>query len=349
MWGADPENWIMTQMEASGYPAGKPPGLPATLATKTFRSRDFDEVRAHVARMYCDHTLQLVNRRSDLDTRTRRFECRSLTVAEVAYGADVLINPGSFDQFYLVQIPTAGRAWVGVGDQQYACLPGLASIQNPEQPVEMFWGADCRKTVLRFERASFERFAELHGGRPVRRALAMEPSLAMTGASGLALRSILGSLAELAQAGHDDLPPLLLSHLETCFMSALLMCQARAGLDSFQQADRHAPPQAVGKVRDYLHAHAHEPIDLAALCEVAGVPLRTLHHQFQRHFGLTPQQLLRDIRLDRARADLLRGDPGASVTVVALNWGFEHFGRFAAHYRQRFGETPRETLHRARG
>ena len=44
----------------------------------------------------------------------------------------------------------------------------------------------------------------------------------------------------------------------------------------------------------------------------------------------------------------LLGAPGTSVTTVALNWGFDHFGRFAANYRQRFGEAPRETLQRAR-
>lgn len=335
-------------MEPSSTFAGQPSGLPTTLAPVTFRSRDFDEVRAHVSRMYCEHQLQLVNRRSDLDTLTRGFECRSLAVAEVAYGADVLINPGSFEEFYLVQIPTAGRAWVAVGDQQYPCLPGLASVQNPEQPVEMFWGADCRKTVLRYERASFERFAELYSGTPVRRALGMEPSVALAAPAGMALRSILGSVAELARADITDLPPLLKSHLETCFMSALLMLQTGAGLAVMEQEDRHAPPQAVRKVRDYLHAHAHEPIELDQLCAVGQVPLRTLHHQFRRHFGMSPLQMLRDIRLDRARADLLRCAPGASVTGVALNWGFDHFGRFAAHYRQRFGETPRETLRRAR-
>ena len=115
-----------------------------------------------------------------------------------------------------------------------------------------------------------------------------------------------------------------------------------------EQEDRHAPPQSVRKVRDYLHAHAHEPIELDQLCAVGQVPLRTLHHQSRRHFGMSPLQMLRDIRLDRARADLLRCAPGASVTGIALNWGFDHFGRFAAHYRQRFGETLRETLRRAR-
>ena len=59
-------------------------------------------------------------------------------------------------------------------------------------------------------------------------------------------------------------------------------------------------------------------------------------------------QMLRTIRLDRARRELLAGGLNANVTSVALAWGFDHLGRFAASYRERFGETPRETLQRRR-
>ena len=55
---------------------------------------------------------------------------------------------------------------------------------------------------------------------------------------------------------------------------------------------------------------------------------------------------LRDARLDRVRAELadLTGAPGVKVTEVAMKWGFHHLGRFSAAYRQRFGESPSETL-----
>lgn len=46
--------------------------------------------------------------------------------------------------------------------------------------------------------------------------------------------------------------------------------------------------------------------------------------------------------------DLLGARAGSSVTSIALDWGFDHLGRFAASYKKRFGETPRETLKRTR-
>ena len=60
-------------------------------------------------------------------------------------------------------------------------------------------------------------------------------------------------------------------------------------------------------------------------------------------------QYLRQIRLDRARADLLNETEAVnSVTEVAFRWGFMHQGRFSAEYKQRFGETPSQSLQRSR-
>ena len=48
----------------------------------------------------------------------------------------------------------------------------------------------------------------------------------------------------------------------------------------------------------------------------------------------------------RARSDLISGDEATTVSDVAYRWGFNHLGRFAAHYEHKFGETPSHTLRR---
>jgi AraC-like DNA-binding protein len=48
--------------------------------------------------------------------------------------------------------------------------------------------------------------------------------------------------------------------------------------------------------------------------------------------------------LDAAREALISGRGQISVSEVALEHLFHHLGRFAAAYRQRFGESPSETL-----
>ena len=104
-------------------------------------------------------------------------------------------------------------------------------------------------------------------------------------------------------------------------------------------------PRHVRKVQEYLNAHAHEPVRAEDLARVAGVSLRSLYAGFKAFSGVSPMQYLKDLRLERARADLLAGK--GSVGSVALLWGFGHLGRFSADYRARFGESPSESLRRA--
>ncbi|WP_312037650.1 helix-turn-helix transcriptional regulator [Rhodococcus sp. 4CII] len=65
---------------------------------------------------------------------------------------------------------------------------------------------------------------------------------------------------------------------------------------------------------------------------------------FRLYLGKTPRECLTEIRLAGVRAELASGS-ARSVTDVALKWGFTHFGRFAAAFRQRYGVSPSSLLH----
>jgi AraC-like DNA-binding protein len=103
-------------------------------------------------------------------------------------------------------------------------------------------------------------------------------------------------------------------------------------------------PRDVKKAIDLLRGDLARPWrvgDLACRCDV---PRRTLEKHFRRFVGCAPLEFLRAERLDRARRKLLKARPGASVTEIAADCGLHHFGRFAVLYRDRYGETPSETV-----
>jgi AraC-like DNA-binding protein len=88
---------------------------------------------------------------------------------------------------------------------------------------------------------------------------------------------------------------------------------------------------------------------VAELCAACEVPRRTLNRAFQNAVGMGPATYLRCVQLNRARRALQRERPrSTTVTNVALELGFRHLGHFAAHYNNLFGESPHETLRRAR-
>jgi len=102
------------------------------------------------------------------------------------------------------------------------------------------------------------------------------------------------------------------------------------------------------RVLDWLRRNPDCEVRLEPLSTVAGVQPRTLETHFKQFLGVTPLGWIRNSRLARARHALLNANLGTTVTKVALANGFNHLGRFATTYRQRFGEPPSETLARRR-
>src|SRR6516165_8019323 len=105
-------------------------------------------------------------------------------------------------------------------------------------------------------------------------------------------------------------------------------------------------PRDLNRALDRLAAEPERAWTLASLAAACGVAPRTLQKHFRRFLDCTPLEFIRDLRLDRARQQLLREPTTASVTDVATRWGFNHLGRFAAWYRMRYGESPSATLRR---
>ncbi len=97
--------------------------------------------------------------------------------------------------------------------------------------------------------------------------------------------------------------------------------------------------------RDFLAAHAHEPVYLDDLCTTLGLSERAVENLFRDLLGITPITYLRHQRLHRARRTLLKAPASpALVKQVALECGFWHLGRFARDYRTLFAESPSQTL-----
>jgi AraC-like DNA-binding protein len=90
--------------------------------------------------------------------------------------------------------------------------------------------------------------------------------------------------------------------------------------------------------RDYLHAHAAEPVALAEIARAACLSPHHLLRVFARVFGVTPHRYLQRLRIARA-CGLLR-DPRRSVTDVCLEVGFESLGSFSTLFRREVGLSP---------
>jgi AraC family transcriptional regulator, ethanolamine operon transcriptional activator len=103
----------------------------------------------------------------------------------------------------------------------------------------------------------------------------------------------------------------------------------------------------VKTAEDYALSHADDRVYVTDLCRAAAVSERALEYAFKEVMGLTPVAYLTRLRLHRVRQALLAATHGSTtVSAVALDWGFWHFGEFSRAYKDCFGELPSDTLRR---
>lgn len=122
-------------------------------------------------------------------------------------------------------------------------------------------------------------------------------------------------------------------------------------MDCIQQVhDDRAPAQGseiqVRQAEAWIDAHLSDPIGVEEVAEAIGISVRSLEKTFKHTRGCSPYQAILRMRFERVREALLKADETATVTEIALEHGFFELGRFSVRYRQRYGESPSQTLRR---
>ena len=107
--------------------------------------------------------------------------------------------------------------------------------------------------------------------------------------------------------------------------------------------------QVVERAEAYLRAHIATPVPLSTLCDVLGLSERGLRNAFYTVRGMSPKRCMLAERLQGVRNALNDSCiTPVTVTGVAVEYGFYELGRFAATYKEAFGEAPSETLRNRR-
>src|SRR5690606_7936493 len=183
-------------------------------------------------------------------------------------------------------------------------------------------------------------------GRPVRAPVEFALGFDLASPGGRAWRAALDLLlAELDRPDGLIASAAVRSHHERTLATGLLLAQRHSYTEALRGGGAPATPRSVRRVVDLVQGRPQDPHTLGDLARAAGVSARRLQEAFREHVGATPMEYLRSVRLDRVREELRRGD--VAVTECAHRFGFTHLGRFAAAYRERFGELPSQTARNA--
>lgn len=103
---------------------------------------------------------------------------------------------------------------------------------------------------------------------------------------------------------------------------------------------------ALDYICDHIRQNIGRPLTLTKMEEISGLNARTLTLAFQTRFNCTPQQWQRNFLLDEARSRLVSKELQQSIHSIAYQLGFSSARSFSAYYKDRFGETPSNTIDR---
>lgn len=302
---------------------------PASLC---LASDDFERVTDTVSRIFSPHALHLHDGAGHLRAEMHHRPQAGFSLNRLTYGADVTVDADRLTGFYLVQIPIDGHADIHCGNSQMEASPQRAFIASPTVPLRMRWFSGTHLCV-RFEQETVTHRCESHLGHTLDRPVEFEPAFSLRAATSRRFLQI------LERPGDGSEP------VASALLDALLYGQPHTWSAALRRTQPRLAPHFVRRAEDYIRHHYRDPLTIETLADVTTVSIRTLFAGFRDFRDTTPMAYLRDVRLERARAALLSGKAAtaAQVTTVALDCGFTHLGRFAASYRERFGETPSAT------
>jgi len=100
------------------------------------------------------------------------------------------------------------------------------------------------------------------------------------------------------------------------------------------------------KVVTFVTDHYSDTIEVADVAAHAGLSVSQLQREFSKHFGITPTNYIREVRVGMARHLLETSDMLASQ--IALTCGFYDQSHFNHHFKTLTGLTPLEYRQRFR-
>lgn len=310
-------------------------------------SGDRDLVRSTVGSAFCEHRLSPLSREVALDAHFHGLRLDSAGLYYLDYGTEVQVDPTDLTDFYLVQVPLAGRASITVDSETFVSAPDLASVLQPGRRASVTVEFPNQHLLLRVDQTSLEQVLRRKLGREPATPVVFDPQMDLTTPSGRTFRDLLTLLVGAVDTATSP-SSIALREFERLLISQLILGQPNNYRDELDSHPRPTVARPVARAAELIEAHAHEPLTVDDIAVAVGVGTRGLQQGFRRYYDTTPTAFLRDVRLRRVRTELMQADPAeTTVTDIAARWGFLHPGRFSVVYRRRFGETPSQTLRMA--
>lgn len=321
---------------------------PGSPLRRSFKSSDIDETLCFVSQALAPHEMTLKSARP-MATRLSCLDFGEAQIVDLCYGTDVWIDPARIEDGYLVHIAISGRSSMWDDAQRCTVQPGSIHITSPGARLKVDMTHRCRHLTVRLSKHVFDDYLRRELSVSVGRSLKFDSAGINDGALPEAWRRLVTHVAEQA----DALPGLfgngrLQRHYAVMMVEMLLSHHPNNYSELIAVQGNETAPWHVQRARAIIHDDFDESLSVTRIAARVGVSVRSLQTGFNRFLGISPVDYIRCHRLKRLHEALVGADAAERVTDLMLNCGIVDFGRYAQHYRKRYGCSPSDTLRNAR-
>jgi AraC-like DNA-binding protein len=310
------------------------------------RTRDPDELRQRLSPLYAVRSLELPRSKTPFNALFNHREFQDIALSYGRYGAPVRVTMSNTD-FYAQGFGVRGHGEAVVDGRLFDVSSGEGAAGGPGATARLSYDSRFEHVILKIKPEALIKKLSALLGNPVIPPLKLlgeynRPALA-------AQYRLLKFVISEIDRSDDPLPPPLMAELEQALIVAFLCSNVHNYSDRLNGERSNMAPWQVRRAEGYIEANWDQRITIEALALVTDSSARSLFAAFRKSRGCSPMTFIKQVRLQHARAMLLRPDAGISVTSVALSCCFNNLGHFAKDYLASFGELPSETLGRSKG
>lgn len=306
------------------------------------------DAEAMVAEVYLPHRLDLPQGVSTVDLEMVSARIGAMTVGHGSYGRRLVVHTDETQDVYIAFV-LRGRAEMSSGTGEASVVEvGSAAVFPVGAPGHISVSEDCVGLVIRIPRETLETELEHLLGHALTDPLELAFNLDMRTRLGKSWEPVLRLLVEeLRRPTALTRHPAAARRVEALVLDALLLGHEHNYRDLLDRASSLSPRSAVGCAIQLIETNPTEAWSTVRLAREVHLSVRALQARFRRDVDMSPMDYVRQARLRRVRVALVDATPQTTtVRALAQRYGFAHLGRFAALYRQTYGESPATTLRR---
>jgi AraC-like DNA-binding protein len=323
--------------------------LPS-LGSPLFATNKFSEARPYGEKITLPYELASHSIRSEFSLEHHRRSSEHIIFDQMNldyFGRLDMAAPSIGDR-YLLQLNVSGECLVKQGDSSYLARAGSMFVINPQTSSHKSWYNGFQQLMVWIDRSALERVLEREIGYEIDQPLIFEwPEPEEEQRICAFWQRLSNVLLQLKEADQRAFHWRYVREFEHLLLLDLLTSIPNNYMHQLDLSENLVAPYYVRRVERFLQSNFRDAVTMDDVYQASGVSPRTLFYGFRQFRRTTPMALLKKLRLEQARKELLiSAREGGSVTETAINCGFQNMSMFSREYKIRFGEAPSDTLRR---